>query len=487
MNKVPPVLHPFMIASVFVLANFYEVLPFTPLWELAVVLPVVLLLTWVLVRACNLAFRGVPYKGAMLASVFILSFCFFGNYQFGLQQLLKFLSFGGTLRARYMFGGFLFLVALMVWWLMRTRRDLRPVKRYLNWTGTFAVVFTVAKCFYSQFTLPAPSPTPPSTEVPPKLQASQASPDIYYILTDAYTSNESLKQFWGYDNSPFTGFLTNRGFVVVPDAKGNYTSTILCMPASLNMEYPSLPPEWYSEFSDMRWYCKKIHDARVVPQLQSAGYEFINLSLFDMDGRKKYYKSMFFDSGSLVNILLDRTVIGYFRTYFGQLGQGQVNLKIFRRLSELAGEPSQHPRFVYAHLMMPHRPYLFDRHGKPVKDGMKLEPDKNAYLEQLLYVNQLVTNVVSDILTRSKTPPIIVLQGDHGFRYLPDANRSLEAPTILNAYHLPGGRPDWVYQGITPVNSFRMIFNHYFGTHYDYLPDVQLSVTDEPPGPRLKK
>jgi hypothetical protein len=55
---------------------------------------------------------------------------------------------------------------------------------------------------------------------------------------------------------------------------------------------------------------------------------------------------------------------------------------------------------------------------------------------------------------------------------LPGPHRTEEGTTILNALYLPGAEADWLYPGITPVNTFRLIFNHYFGQHYSYLPDV---------------
>ena len=42
---------------------------------------------------------------------------------------------------------------------------------------------------------------------------------------------------------------------------------------------------------------------------------------------------------------------------------------------------------------------------------------------------------------------------------------------ILNAYHLPQGGSDLLYDFITPVNTFRLIFNYYFGADYDLLSD----------------
>jgi hypothetical protein len=43
---------------------------------------------------------------------------------------------------------------------------------------------------------------------------------------------------------------------------------------------------------------------------------------------------------------------------------------------------------------------------------------------------------------------------------------------ILNVYHLPRDSTKNLY---TPVNSFRLIFNTYIGTHYDLLPDMSFT------------
>ena len=42
---------------------------------------------------------------------------------------------------------------------------------------------------------------------------------------------------------------------------------------------------------------------------------------------------------------------------------------------------------------------------------------------------------------------------------------------ILNAYHLPEGGNQGLYENITPVNSFRIIFNNYFGGSFALLED----------------
>ena len=43
---------------------------------------------------------------------------------------------------------------------------------------------------------------------------------------------------------------------------------------------------------------------------------------------------------------------------------------------------------------------------------------------------------------------------------------------ILTAAYLPGGSQDSrLYPSISPVNTFRVVFNRYFGARYPLLPD----------------
>lgn len=42
---------------------------------------------------------------------------------------------------------------------------------------------------------------------------------------------------------------------------------------------------------------------------------------------------------------------------------------------------------------------------------------------------------------------------------------------ILNAYYLPG-HAEMLYPRVSPVNTFRLVFNAYYGGSYDILDDV---------------
>lgn len=90
-----------------------------------------------------------------------------------------------------------------------------------------------------------------------------------------------------------------------------------------------------------------------------------------------------------------------------------------------------------------------------------------GYQHTITYLNNRFVEIVGKIIRESKVPPIIILQGDHGFSK-DDNNRM----NIFDAYYLPGDGKNQIYPSITPVNSFRIIFNTYFGGKYPLLKDT---------------
>ena len=135
------------------------------------------------------------------------------------------------------------------------------------------------------------------------------------------------------------------------------------------------------------------------------------------------------------------------------------------------------PKFIFVHILAPHNPFVFGPQGEYLNrttpftlnddvDAMDTNSYISGYTGQVTYLNRRVLETVNQILDRSATPPVIIIQGDHGSPRTPEWNM-----TILNGYYLPGEGNRFLYSSISPVNTFRVIFNAYFGGKLEILPD----------------
>ncbi|MBI3179306.1 MAG: hypothetical protein HYZ27_06565 [Deltaproteobacteria bacterium] len=164
-------------------------------------------------------------------------------------------------------------------------------------------------------------------------------------------------------------------------------------------------------------------------------------------------------------------------------------LSTFDKIQEAPG--LEGPLFVLAHLLVPHPPYLFDRNGAQPPDlPFKLQDEvwknKAAHVEQTLFTNVKVLAMVDALLGAPGPAPIIIVQGDHGSA----ASGTFKSPTeelirermrILSAFYFPEHRRPQPPADITPVNTFRFIFTHFFAARLPLLEDKLYFSTYERP------
>ncbi len=157
-----------------------------------------------------------------------------------------------------------------------------------------------------------------------------------------------------------------------------------------------------------------------------------------------------------------------YRTAFGELA----------RTGRRAG-----PKFVFAHFIVPHHPYLFDRSGRVLVDATlsnqfdfqkMLWEQKAKYVDQLVYVNEQVTRVIERIQAESAQPPVIIIYSDHG----PNLENGMSQQERISvrlanfaAYLLPNAPKGLVPSDGSLVNQFRYILNYYFDGQMEILPD----------------
>lgn len=168
-----------------------------------------------------------------------------------------------------------------------------------------------------------------------------------------------------------------------------------------------------------------------------------------------------------------------FNVATGKLGIKSIEKKIvysqlhtnhdFTRLTlGIAAQKTASPKFVYTHLMMPHYPYYFDSEGKALPFDSLVEgrqQSKQNYVGYLRYCNKKILQLTDAILETSSAPPVIILTGDHGFRYFQRKENRKYCFMTLAAVYLPTGDYSGFHSDISGVNLFPALLNTQFRQH----------------------
>ncbi len=329
-------------------------------------------------------------------------------------------------------------------------------------------------------------------------EVSGPRPDIYYIILDEYTRNDALGEF---DNSEFLSELERRGFYVASKATSNYTKSIKSIPSSLNMSYLDdlglRSPETDSDLIEIGQY------NALAEILKRLGYTYVHLESGHSVTRNAPladYLVTFRPSGVEIvrgapgQVLQDSE--NDLSRFSCEIAQATLIWPVVHscivaeadrpydwwsplralRMFEVLTEPIEvvSPKFVFAHIVKPHPPATFDKHGDYVS-GVSVYDEfsdrhdpsvPNAYVGQLIFINSLVLKMVDSIIRNSESAPIIVIAADHGRHH-----DGYTGYFVLAAFHLPDGGEAAVYPSISSVNHFRAILNYYFGLQIELLED----------------
>jgi hypothetical protein len=321
-------------------------------------------------------------------------------------------------------------------------------------------------------------------------------PDIYYIILDSYERADKLLEYYGFDNSEFITSLEQRGFNVLSSSRSNYLNTTYSLNTSLNMVYIHELPKrpFINSLSNLR-------NNHVSDFLRDQGYQIVVFQSGTGDSDKQYADNfvisqeiqklkqpsinsfeqfllkttmgrLFIPSG-VENENSDKTTNAFVSSVNRELSIRRERLNnAFEHLPDYAAESDNY--FLFAHIYLPHIPFLYGPEGKPLEYQENLsaqwyEPAPSNYNEyyayQIEYVNNTVLSTIDQILENTTKPVIIVLQADHGDGNHIDRNNltSLGVDTrsaILNAIYFSDNDYSGLYPTLTPVNTFRVVFNN---------------------------
>jgi hypothetical protein len=326
--------------------------------------------------------------------------------------------------------------------------------------------------------------------------------DVYYIILDGYARDDTLQSQFGFDNSYFLEALDDLGFYIATCSRSNYTRTRLSLATSLNMAYldtlgvSSVKTTQYSQelvrHSQVRHIFEKLGYKTIAFETNYYWTEWVDADMFLSRKETNFHRLEDLIENSLLNdfeLTFLRTTAA--RTYFdlsdtmlrklfpeSKLTTEAIAFRNTPRtahynrtsflLDTLPEIPQyQFPKFVFAHIVSPHHPYIFGPNGEFLPE--EPEDERRAYRGQVEFLNSRLIDVLSELIANSEPSPIIILQADHG---PPILRRELDDLKILNAYHFPNGGSSYLYRNISPVNSFRLLFDIYYGTDLGTLPDI---------------
>lgn len=322
-------------------------------------------------------------------------------------------------------------------------------------------------------------------------------PDIYYIVPEDYSSADVYKKYFHSDLSEFTDFLRDKGFFTATEATSNYPKSFLSLASSLNMEYLDYLSK-YKKSSDQTIVTPLIENSIVMRFLKSVGYRYYQMGSWWGPTHYNHYAddNLIIERKNLVGIneydyaILEASILNPFINRIIPLvaigeSESDKRARIIYQFDEIPNVVKiPGPKFVFIHVIAPHEPYVFggDCNFISIRE-VREKTDEENYVNQTKCINRKLENAISAILNSSSRKPVILLQSDEGAPFLgdrlkpkdnwktADINLLQEKFPILSAYYLPDIPKSDLYPSITPVNSFRMIFNKYFNTHLPILTD----------------
>ena len=421
-------------------------------------------------------------KAALPAGYLIAVYLFFGY----VKDFLK-IHLPGISKYAVLLTILLISIIILVIFLAKTKRTFSRIVLYLNLLLSIFVFMDVAAITMKTLNPPADKFSIfPVLNNQKNIISNSEKPDIYFLIFDEYASSIALKEKYNFEND-LDSFLEEKGFQIQKHSFSNYDFTHFSMASTLNMSYLNGIRDSQKATVDDYGYCQKlISNNEVIRFLSANGYEIVNYSIFDLKGNPSPVNQtllplktrLITDNTLFSRIIKDMSWMLY-KGHFAIKSLAMKHSLLFVKSTNASMDSvlhrslkiSNNPTFVYAHLFMPHAPFFYDKNGSMRNlDTVALESvDRiDAYLGYLQYTNKKIKDLITQIQNNTRNNAVIILMGDHGFRRRVLGHDSYQN---MNAVFFPKKNYGLLYDSISNVNQFRVIFNSLFKQSFDLLKD----------------
>lgn len=319
---------------------------------------------------------------------------------------------------------------------------------------------------------------------------AQRKPNVYWIVVDSYPNGHVLRDAYGFDNSAFIDGLSDRGFTVTGDSYANFSTTLLSVPSTLEMDYifdRDDPVYEIQRAGSWRRLPGRTRsgvnaavggDNRTVSFFKELGYAYVHYEggLF-LITRCQGYEDLCLEAGSAGLSDLEFRLLALtpalwlvensnaIHSALRPPGGAPSGTGIPELQARIDAPPLPEPFFLYAHIASPHRPYTNDA----LCNLLPLEFERSGnrhFLAQLQCVSLQLEELLDSIVRRDPEA-IVVLSADHGARLSVRKGTSLyehserqvrESLAILQAFRGPAKCRASLRQDLTPINAMRWVF-----------------------------
>ena len=429
-------------------------------------------LTWGLLRLLTKDL----HKAGIITTLLVISFFSYGHVYISSESF-----FGTAIRHRYLsllFGVLIAALSSLILWKLK---DPKGIVNFLVVSGGILVLISFAQAIQNDLSAYLTGQQAEKEQASEAQSANitdvQEKPDIYLILLDGHTRSDILKDHYDLDNSGFTQQLEDLGFYVANCSQSNYPSTKF-----------SVTSTFYADYQKETLY--PLYSSLVIKTVRDLGYQVLTfenrsnghfainederisrntaLGWVSLTGGLSEFEMMLMQT-SAAKIIYDmpQLVPGLNPMIITEAEYYEHYQQTFFILNELQNIPDrEEPTFTFAHILVPHPPYIFTPDG----DFFWAENQKKGYRSNAEFIDSHIVPVVENIIKKSDIPPVIIIMGDHG----PGGDNVTPAMrmAILNAYYVNQAAKGDLYESITPVNSFRVVFNNYFNANLPLLEDI---------------
>lgn len=475
-SKKPLIIHPFLISSLpvlFLLAFNAHELPLQDVLIPIIISIVISFIIWIILRQI---LNGI--KAGLIISAFILLFSIYGHLKNQLivdeNEISQFLGSNLVLGSIFLIIG---ILALIFFIKTKSHNELNSIFNVIVITIVTILILNIGLYYVTNS---SDSIELGFVDGPLIINEVNEKPDVFVFILDEFAGEKQLQMDFEYDLKPFRIELEKRDFVVPKESFSNYPNTEFSLPSFLNMNYLDKVTVELGPNST---------DKRKLIELANRSYV---MQMFDL---QEYYVTTFYGGLGAVgdtlfvdeklcsygtingdlrkNFVLTYLPISYFNKALLENFQFDKLECVFSYIQDFKSDKEQ-PHFIFAHLRLPHDPFIFDSQGNQISTDPKLKINKNAYLEQLIFTERKILELI-DSVQKQSPDAVIIIHSDHGFRgeinwEQPTDDDLIRGFNIMSAIYFPNNSVD-ISDKISLVNLYRILFNTYFDTNYEILED----------------